>query len=383
MNRSLLLWLCLWLVTSPMAAAEEALDPEALTIGFARRFATYKRAGLILQDVERLKKLLCDAKMPVQILFAGKAHPRDNAGKELIRQIVHTARKEDLRRNIVFLEDYDMDLSRYMVQGVDVWLNTPLRPMEASGTSGMKVAANGGLNLSILDGWWVEGYSPDVGWAVGRGETYEDLDYQNAVEGHALYDILEKEVVPMFYRRGSDGLPREWIRRMKSAMRKLAPYFNTNRMLREYVERYYLPARGRWQDLVADDFRGARSLAEWKEWLHREFSKVRVESVQDHMNGAFRVGQPVRVEATVVLGPISPGDVSVQLYHGQLDADGLLPVGEATDMSPDGQPDDEGRLRYAADMPCRQTGLAGYTVRILPRHSAMPDARDMGLIRWA
>ena len=369
--------------SSELAAAEEVLDAEAMTIGFARRFATYKRANLLLQDVERLNALLNEPSMPVQILFAGKAHPRDNAGKELIRQIVHIARRSEFRRNIVFLEDYDMNLARYLVQGVDVWLNTPLRPMEASGTSGMKVAANGGMNLSVLDGWWVEGYTPEVGWAVGQGETYEDLDYQNAVESRALYDLLGKEIAPVFYRRGPDGLPREWIQRMKATMRRLAPQFNTNRMLREYVEKYYLPASRRWRELTADDLAGARRLADWKIWLAQQFPQVRIEKVQDNMDGASSVGVPVRVEATVLLGPITPRDVSVQLYHGLLDADGLLAGGDAVEMAPVGNADPQGRVQYTADMPCTRTGLAGYTVRVLPRHPAMPDAREMGLIRWA
>ena len=222
--------------SSEMASAEEILDPEALTIGFARRFATYKRANLLLADTDRLAKLLCDPDRPVQVIFAGKAHPRDNPGKDLIRQIIHIARQEPFHRSVVFLEDYDVNVARYLVQGVDIWLNTPLRPMEASGTSGMKVAANGGLNVSILDGWWAEGYDPSVGWAIGSGETYDDLEYQNSVESQALYDLLEKEVVPTFYDRGPDKLPRRWVAKMKATMCKLAPRFNTNRMVREYAE---------------------------------------------------------------------------------------------------------------------------------------------------
>ena len=369
--------------SAELAAAEEVLDPEALTIGFARRFATYKRANLILQDTQRLSRLLNNPKMPVQIIFSGKAHPRDNPGKDLIRQIVHIARAPEFRRSIVFLEDYDLSVARYLVQGVDVWLNTPLRPMEASGTSGMKVAANGGLNVSVLDGWWNEGYSPDVGWAIGSGESYEDLDYQNAVESHALYDLLEKEVVPMFYSRGQDGLPRGWIGRMKAAMRKLAPVFNTNRLVREYCETFYLPAMRRWGVLTAEGFVEARGLAEWKQRLREQFSEVRVESVHDNMNGVSRVGRPVRVEATVFLGPVSPEDILVQLYHGRLDADGQLQHGEAVDMQPLGPPGEDARVGYVAEMPCQWTGLAGYTIRILPRHRALPDAREMGLIKWA
>ena len=369
--------------SAELSGAEEVLDPEALTIGFARRSATYKRANLILQDIDRLSRLLNNPKKPVQIIFAGKAHPRDNPGKDLIRQIVHIARRPEFRRSVVFVEDYELNVARYLVQGVDVWLNTPLRPMEASGTSGMKVAANGGLNVSVLDGWWNEGYTPEVGWAIGSGETYEDLDYQNAVESQALYDLLEKEVVPMFYERGPDGVPRGWIAKMKAAMRKLAPIYNTNRLVREYAERFYIPAMQRWGELTRDDMLGARSLAEWKGWLAGQFAQLRVESVRDNMDGVSYVGRPVRVEATVVLGPIKPNDVSVQLYHGQLDPDGQLQRGWAVDMNPLGEPDNEGRVSYAADMPCEMSGLAGYTVRILPRHQAMPDGREMGLIRWA
>ena len=366
-----------------LATAEEVLDPEALTIVFARRFATYKRATLILQDSERLSRLINDPNKPVQIIFSGKAHPRDNPGKDLIRQVVHTARMPQFRRSIVFLEDYELNVARYLVQGADLWLNTPLRPMEASGTSGMKVAANGGLNVSVLDGWWAEGYSPDVGWAIGSGETYEDLDYQNSVESQTLYDLLEKEVVPMFYDRGPDGLPRQWIARMKAAMRKLAPAYNTNRMVRDYCEKFYVPAKARWEELTGGDMAAARGLAEWKDWLWDRFAQVRVQGVQDDMDGASHVGKSVRVDATVTLGEVPPSHVQVQLYHGRLDVDGQLQHGQATEMTSQGEPDAQGRLHYTADILCGHSGLAGYTVRVLPRHDALPDAREMGLIRWA
>src|SRR6185437_6934442 len=225
--------------------AEQVLDPEALTIGFARRFATYKRGNLLLRDMDRLKRILEESKKPVQFLFAGKAHPADNEGKDLIKQIIHFARDPMIRRKIVFLENYDMNVARYLVQGVDVWLNTPRRPYEASGTSGMKAACNGVLNCSILDGWWVEGYAPDLGWAIGRGETYSDSNYQDTVESQALYDILEKQIIPLFYQRSVDNIPHEWIARMKNCMRKLAPVFNTNRMVRDYAEKFYVSAFNR------------------------------------------------------------------------------------------------------------------------------------------
>jgi len=369
--------------SSERDGAMEVLDPEALTIGFARRFATYKRATLILANHDRLTKLLNNPDRPVQIIFAGKAHPRDNPGKELIRQIVHSARQAEYRRSVVFLEDYDMNVARYLVQGVDVWLNTPLRPMEASGTSGMKVAANGGLNVSILDGWWVEGYDPSVGWAIGSGETYDDLDYQNDVESQALYNLLEKEIVPLFYDRGPDNLPRGWIAKMKCAMGKLAPVFNTNRMVRQYAETFYVPAAKRWDELTAGDMAHAKELSRWRRHLQEHFGEVHVERVSDNMDGdgVAHVGGEIRVEAAVDLGQLGPDDVSVELYYGLLDEDGQVNHGQAMPMECVGQEDR--RVLYVAQMPCASTGLTGYTVRVLPRHDLLPDPHELAMIRWA
>ncbi|MHC4981538.1 MAG: alpha-glucan family phosphorylase, partial [Planctomycetota bacterium] len=374
-----------------LAAAQEILDPEALTIGFARRFATYKRANLILADRDRLAALLNNPSRHVQIIFAGKAHPRDNPGKDLIRQIVHIARQEHLRRSLVFLADYDMNVARYLTQGVDVWLSTPLRPMEASGTSGMKVAANGGLNLSVLDGWWDEGYETAVGWAIGSGETYDDLEYQNAVESQALCNLLEKEIVPLFYERGPDNLPRGWIARMKAAMATLAPVFNTNRMVRQYGEMFYAPAAKRWELLTEGQLRKARELSSWKDRLAKEFSNIRVESVSDNMNtnGGAHVGKEVRVEAVVNLGKLAAEDVRVELYYGPLDEDGQFAEGHQKALSMErvnqagGTEKSNGRQRYVAHMPCVQSGQGGYTVRVLPQHELLVDAREMAMIRWA
>ncbi|MBM4027522.1 MAG: glycosyltransferase family 1 protein, partial [Planctomycetes bacterium] len=218
--------------------AEEVLDPEALTIGFARRFVAYKRGDLLLRDMERLARLVNSTDRPVQIIFAGKAHPRDNSGKEIIRHIIHCCSQAQVRRRILFLEDYDIDIARFLVRGVDVWLNNPRRPMEASGTSGMKAAVNGVLNMSTLDGWWCEGYIPDGGWVIGAGENYENPDYQDTVESQALYNVLENEVIPLFFSRSADNLPRAWIQRMKACIRWVAPRFNTHRMLAEYARRF-------------------------------------------------------------------------------------------------------------------------------------------------
>ncbi|MEI7835743.1 MAG: alpha-glucan family phosphorylase [Planctomycetota bacterium] len=370
---------------SELAAAQEILDPEVLTIGFARRFATYKRASLILADLERLTELLNAQGRRVQIIFAGKAHPRDNPGKDLIRHIVHTCRQEAFRKSMVFLEDYDINVARYLVQGVDVWLNTPLRPMEASGTSGMKVAANGGLNVSILDGWWCEGYHASVGWVIGSGESYDDLEYQNTVESQALYNLLEKEVVPLFYDRGTDKLPRGWIARMRANMCQLAPVFNTNRMVRQYAEQFYSAAAGKWTELLADNVAGAKTLAGWKQHVRNNFHAVRIESVQDDMAAAVqgaRVGRNIHVEAVIHHGALRPEDLLAELYYGPLDSDGRLQTGQAIAMQPVG-PAGDARVRYAAEMPCERSGMTGYTIRILPCHPQMANPRDMALVKWA
>jgi len=301
--------------------ARGVLNSRALTIGFARRFAPYKRATLLLRDLDRLKKILLNAERPVQIIFAGKAHPRDTEGKEILKTVFAFCHQEDVRRNAVFLDDYDLVVARYLVQGVDVWLNTPRRKLEASGTSGMKVVANGGLNLSILDGWWVEGYRPEVGWAIGRGEDYTDHNYQNYVESNALYDILENDVVPLFYDRQADSLPRGWIARMKKSLRMLCPAFSTNRMLWEYSERYYLPAARYYTQMTENGMERARQVVQWKRFLQEHWGEVNIQRVEAVRNSAHRVGEGYELTAEVHLGAIDPKDVSVEAYYGPLNAE--------------------------------------------------------------
>jgi len=364
-------------------AADEVLDPDALTIGFARRFATYKRAALLLRDPERLARILNDPDRPVQIIFAGKAHPRDDAGKELIRQVVNLARQERFRRRVVFLEDYDMAVARYLVQGADVWLNTPRRPREASGTSGMKAAANGVLNLSILDGWWDEAYQPEVGWAIGRGESYDDRDYQDQVEAEALYDLLERDVVPAFYDRGANGLPRSWIARMKASIGKLCHFFNTHRMVREYTERFYLPAAARYRQLTADEIARARALAAWKARVQEGWSQIRIEAVDAGPPTELQIGGAVQAQARIHLGNLTPDDVMVELYLGRVDADGEIVEAEATPMQPVGLAEEGSYLFEVSAVPCRKSGLHGYTVRVLSYHPDLPTPFLPGLIVWA
>ncbi len=355
------------------------LDTRALTICFARRFATYKRATLILRDPERLKRILLNRTAPVQIVFAGKAHPRDNEGKEFIKQIYQFCQQEDVRRHVVFVEDYDLHVARYLVHGADVWLNNPRRPMEASGTSGMKVLSNGGLNLSILDGWWVEGYRPDTGWAIGVGEEYQDINYQDAVESNALYNLLENEAVPLFYRRDEDGLPRGWIAKVKNSMRLLCPQFSTNRMLNEYAERFYLPAARFASHMTANALERARHLGQWKRKVQQHWPQVRIESMWAK-DGQPTVGHGLEVHATVKLGPVEPKDVTLELYYGPLNAERQITMPRTVPMK--WCSSDDGVHHYVGVIPCERSGLHGYTARALPSH---PDARHLGttgLVAW-
>jgi starch phosphorylase len=366
-----------------ISRADEVLNPQVLTIGFSRRFATYKRATLLLKDPERLVRLLNHAEHPVQLIFSGKAHPHDDAGKEFIRQIVHFARNAGVRGRMVFLENYNMLLSRYLVQGVDAWLNCPRRPMEASGTSGMKVAVNGGINISILDGWWDEAYTPEVGWAIGAGEEYADPDYQDQVESNALYEVIEKEVVPLFYSRGRDELPRGWIRKMKASIRHLSPYFNTDRMVQEYNDRFYMVAKRHFERLSGDEFTLARNLANWKLLILRNWNQVRIESVTtDNQSGKLTVGEKLKVQATIRLGSLEPKDVTLELFAGPLDDHRQIKEGKAIPMEL-AQSLGDGRYVFSGDYPCKATGSHGLGVRLIPYHEDLATKYEMALTLWA
>jgi alpha-glucan phosphorylases len=363
--------------------AHEILDPDILTIGFARRFATYKRGDLLLRDAERLKRILNHPERPVQFVFAGKAHPRDDAGKDLIRHIVHFARDESVRRRMVFLEDYDMAMARYLVQGVDLWLNNPRRPMEASGTSGMKVVPNGGLNFSVLDGWWAEGYDPSVGWAIGRGEEYSDYGYQDHVEAQDIYETLEREIAPLFYQRDANGLPSAWIAKAKASMKKLAPIFTTERMVREYAEKYYVTAGRRARVLAEDNFARARDIVEWKKRLRDSWGEVRIVSVEGEISDKIAAGDTPAVTARVHLGPsITPKDVAVELYTGPVDSDRNLITARVFPMTAESESSEDGVYTYRGTLPTDDSGQQGFTLRILPYH---PDAvlpQELPLIAW-
>jgi glycogen phosphorylase len=355
--------------------AAVAFDPDALTIGFARRFATYKRATLLFSDLDRLERLINGHN--VQFVFAGKAHPADLPAKELIKQIAGHVKSDRFRRSVAFLEDYDIEVARHMVRGVDVWLNNPQRPREASGTSGMKVVPNGGLNCSILDGWWDEGYTPEVGWAIGSGEDHEPG--RDDIEANALYEALENRVVPCFYERDARELPRRWIGMVKAGMRQLAPFFNTDRMVRDYCEQYYLPSARHFTTSIEDP-QNARARVEWKHRVRARWPRVRIASVEGPTAEA-RVGQQFEVLADVDLAGLGPGDVRVELYHGPVDALDDMAQPSTLPMESVGPSGDLHRFRGALGL--RDSGRVGYTVRVIPSHADVLVPHEMTHIRWA
>lgn len=363
--------------------AKEVLDPTVLTLGFARRFATYKRATLFLRDAERIRKIIEGASgRRVQFVIAGKAHPKDIPGKELIRDIIHFTKDEGLSKSIVFVPNYDIHLSRAMVAGCDVWLNNPRRPREASGTSGMKAAMNGLPNFSVLDGWWDEADYVRTGWPIGHGEDYDDLDYQDDVEASAFYEMLEEDVIPLFYNRDSDKLPRGWIAKMKDAIERNTPLFNTARMVKDYALRGYFHASDQLQQLTASQYAPAKALAQWYTHLHHHWYDMRIAEIFLSESADLKVNQPFTVEARVQLSQLAPEDVEVQLYQGDVDTDGELCHGMTTTMTYKGK-DASGHSLYQADAVYTSSGLHGLSLRILPQHQYLSSPYDAKLVLWA
>jgi starch phosphorylase len=361
--------------------AEEVLDPEALTIGFARRFATYKRGNLIFKDFERIKKILTSKERPVQILIAGKAHPNDDLGKSIIKEIVNLSSDPDLKRKVIFLEEYDMNVAHYLVQGVDVWLNNPLRPEEASGTSGMKAAVNGILNFSVLDGWWCEGYNGTNGWTIGGIDAYPDREYQDEVESKAIYETLENEIIPLFYERGVDGLPREWIKKMKNSMITLGPVFNTNRMLEEYTRKFYVPTSASYEKIVKDNFKEAKNKTAWQENLKRNWSKIKVEKTEDNITEELSIEKNISVKATLTLPKgISADDVAVQIFLGHLSPKNVMSDMSSIDMKLVSKENDTTYV-YEGTIQPRIVGPCGYTIRVLPQYMGEVQLIP-GLLTW-
>jgi starch phosphorylase len=377
-------------------AAREVLDPGVLTIGFARRFATYKRATLFLRDLDRIKRILLGlntdlipgGKTPlrkpmVQFVIAGKAHPHDIPGKEMIRHITHFIREQGCEKNVVFIPDYDINVARMMVSGCDVWLNTPRRPREASGTSGMKASMNGLLNLSILDGWWDEADYVRTGWPIGHGEFYDDPNYQDEVEANALYDLLEKEVIPLFYNRDEEGVPRKWVSKMKDAIRLNCPLFNTARMVSEYATRAYFPASDRYYAMSANGCQPAKELAAWKTHLFERWYDIKILDIDISESDDVKVNQSINVKALLDLAGLTESDLEVQLYKGPMDADGNIINGVSVVMDYQGT-DAHQQSIYTANIAYSSSGLQGLSLRVLPKHPYLSSPFQPGLqVLWA
>jgi starch phosphorylase len=369
--------------TDALRQSMEVLDPETLTIGFARRFATYKRATLLFRNPDRLDKILNNQIRPIQLIIAGKAHPQDNEGKAFIKSILHLTREPRFRKRIVFLENYNMAVASLLVSGCDVWLNNPRRPLEACGTSGMKALANGVLNLSVLDGWWDEGYSPEYGWAIGQGEEDPNHELQDETESLGLYNLLEKQVAPLFYQRTADGIPQVWCHMMRSSIRDLLPRFSSHRMVLEYYNNYYIPSSRRFQSLTSDNFAAAQSQSEWRNKLMTTWSEVVIQSISSNADGGQKmVGEDMEFEARVILGALTPEDVTVEAYYGPLNH-----MGEFTDrftlpLEPAGE-SGGGVWLFKNAVTCRTTGKFGYTVRVTPSQKRLANPFVTGLICWA
>jgi starch phosphorylase len=362
-------------------ALESVLDPNVLTIAFARRFATYKRAYLLFQDPQRLEAIVNSQRYPVQFIFAGKAHPKDDEGKDLIKQLFHYASKVELRDRIVFLEDYDMHLARHLLQGADVWLNTPRRPLEACGTSGMKAAINGVLNVSILDGWWCEGYSAERGWRIGNGEEYEDRDYQDAVESQALYNVLENEVIPLFYDRKNGDIPGSWLKMMKATMKMAMEKFCSLRMVAEYENRFYIPAARRYDELLANMSAEAKKLTAQISRLRSLWQHIEISSPVRHAQGPCRVGEKFEITSQVTLAELRPDEVDVELYYGQMKSLEDLDASKSESMRVV-EDNGNGQYLYGCSLNCQSSGRFGFTVRVTPRGDERVKSTP-GLLTWA
>jgi starch phosphorylase len=360
---------------------DHLLDPAALTIGFARRFASYKRATLLLRDPDRLHRILTQPGRPVQLVFSGKAHPQDWGGKELIRDIARASQSELFRGRIVFIEDYDMGVARDLVAGVDVWLNTPRRPLEASGTSGMKAGLNGALQASVLDGWWPEAYAGDNGFAIGRGEEYSDPEAGDRAEAQALYRLLEEDIVPLFYERDEANIPRRFVARMKRSITSIAPSFNTSRMVREYVETLYIPAALRARRLMENNLALARSLSTWKERVAAAWQEIKIVAAGGDLPPRIDSGKELTITADIHLGSLSSAEVLVDLYYGKLSREGSLDPGSTAPMRCIAELG-AGSYRFEGVIPTAASGEHAFAVRVIPCHEALPERFAMKLMTW-
>ena len=357
-------------------------DPDVLTIGFARRVPSYKRLTLMLRDPERLRALLLDPDRPVQIVIAGKSHPADDGGKQLIAQMVKFADDPAVRHRIAFLPDYDIGMARYLYWGVDVWLNNPLRPLEACGTSGMKAALNGALNLSILDGWWDEWFDGENGWAIPSADGVSDPDRRDELEANALYDLVENQVATRFYDQAAGGVPTHWVGMVRHTLRTLGPKVLATRMVIDYTRTLYVPAASSSARMSADHFAAARSLAGWRKAVLDAWQGVRVLHVDSQLEGEHsELGGRLMLRAEVALNGLSPDDVDVEAVYGPVDTENSLTDIATRSLKPVEVTD--GTARFEGDVPLERTGPFGYTVRVLPKNDLLATPAELGVVAVA
>jgi len=368
-------------------AVSGMLNPEVLTIGFARRFATYKRATLLFADPVRLRRLLDNTERPVQFVFAGKAHPKDEPGKRFIQEVYRYSRMPEFEGRVLFVEDYDHYVGRRLYQGVDLWLNNPRRPLEASGTSGMKLPPSGGLNFSVLDGWWCEAHTGKNGWAIGaeipESAEQPDTKYEDDVDVASLFHVLETQIIPLYYAKPDGRLPLAWINLMRESIRTIVPVFNTHRMVSEYTERLYEPASQAHAALTADGCKKSVDVSQWKASIRRDWAHVSVSEVNVQAGSGLNVlvGEKLTVSARVALGPIKPEEVRVEVYYGENENGRIVrpttvPLEQAERLS-------DGAYRYIGRVPARESGSYGLSVRVLPTHPHLTQAHELRLIAWA
>ncbi|SJZ52601.1 alpha-glucan family phosphorylase [Selenihalanaerobacter shriftii] len=363
-----------------ITAVKDILDKGALTIGFARRFATYKRATLVFNNLERLNKICNKTDKEVQLVFAGKAHPADKPGKKLIKKIHDIAESKEFKGKIVLLEDYDMNLARYLIQGVDVWLNNPRRPLEASGTSGQKSAINGGLNLSIFDGWWCEGYNEKNGWVIGSKERlkYTDKEEQDLIDSNSLYTLLEEMIVPLYYNTNDKDLPADWINWMKEAMISIIPKYSTDRMVQEYTKRLYMPATIKGIKAKKDNYNISKNLVSWKEKLKNNWEDIEITSQNQGEQGTFNITDMIRFTVKVSLGELSPDDIQIELYlvteNGKEKID-IISMDLKKEL-------ENNKYVYSTDIKLKEIGSYKYTFRIVPNEDRLTNKHELGLVKW-
>jgi len=362
--------------------ANEVLDPDILTIGFARRFATYKRANLLLRNERRLRDLMRDPDRPVQFIFAGKAHPADEPGKRILQEVATFAHDARNRARFVYLEDYDIEVGRYLYQGVDVWLNNPIQPLEACGTSGMKVVYNGGLNLSILDGWWAEMYSYDLGFAVPSARWMSDPELRDERESQTVFRLLEDAVIPQFYKPNGEILPPGWIQKVRNSMVKLGPAVEATRMVRDYVTEYYEPLARRTEQFRDDDGRIPRDLARWKERVRDGWDSVRILDVDEYAS-SHELGSARTVTVTVHPGRLRADDLEVQIIFGPVDLEGNLTTRSTISMEPVDSDEGADVVTFTASIRSGIAGQYGFAVRAVPHHRALSHFTSLNRVTWA